>query len=246
MRKLEMEKKKLPDHARGPMENDFRECRKVFMDLKSDLNNQKLGLQGKRQGGSQDTGRDQYLRMQEAQERTNGRLKSIQQTANDTEAVGASALGLLVGQRETLEHTANTLHNSERYVDNSTGTLRGMARRYVCRLSYLALWLTRLAGPRQTRSSLLPLSLCWCCSSSLSLSASSVEASAQGVWSFGSSFCIVLVDVVIMPNLCALFVIVSKLPETFQHVNDCPESGRLNTVPFATSCRTAHCKQGRL
>ncbi|CRK49084.1 hypothetical protein BN1723_008376 [Verticillium longisporum] len=57
------------------------------------------------------------------------RLKNSQALASETEAIGASTLADLHRQRETIQHTHETLLQSEGYVDRSVKTLRGMARR---------------------------------------------------------------------------------------------------------------------
>ncbi|KAF3350057.1 hypothetical protein VdG2_01872 [Verticillium dahliae VDG2] len=62
-------------------------------------------------------------------DRSTQRLKNSQALASETEAIGASTLADLHRQRETIQHTHETLLQSEGYVDRSVKTLRGMARR---------------------------------------------------------------------------------------------------------------------
>jgi vesicle transport through interaction with t-SNAREs 1 len=73
--------------------------------------------------------RQQLLSGTDRLDRSSQRLKSSQALANETEAIGASALADLHRQRETIQHTNDTLLESEGYVDRSVKTLRGMARR---------------------------------------------------------------------------------------------------------------------
>jgi vesicle transport through interaction with t-SNAREs 1 len=74
--------------------------------------------------------RQQLLSGTERLQRSSGRLMESQRIANETEAVGASTLANLQGQRETILHTRGTLLQSETQVERSVKTLRGMARRY--------------------------------------------------------------------------------------------------------------------
>jgi len=73
--------------------------------------------------------RQQLLSGTDRLDRSSQRLKHSQALANETEAIGASALADLHRQRETIQHTNATLLESEGYVDRSVKTLRGMARR---------------------------------------------------------------------------------------------------------------------
>ncbi|POR33906.1 Vesicle transport v-SNARE protein vti1 [Tolypocladium paradoxum] len=73
--------------------------------------------------------RQQLLSGTDRLDRSTQRLKSSQALANETEAIGADTLANLHGQREMIQHTHDTLLNSEGYVDRSVKTLRGMARR---------------------------------------------------------------------------------------------------------------------
>jgi hypothetical protein len=73
--------------------------------------------------------RQQLLSGTDRLDRSTQRLKASQALANETEAIGASTLADLHRQRETIQHTQDTLIRSEGYVDRSVKTLRGMARR---------------------------------------------------------------------------------------------------------------------
>ena len=73
--------------------------------------------------------RQQLLSGTDRLDRSSQRLKSSQALAMETEAIGASTLADLHRQRETIQHTNDTLLESEGYVDRSVKTLRGMARR---------------------------------------------------------------------------------------------------------------------
>ncbi|KAH6685563.1 hypothetical protein VD0002_g3887 [Verticillium dahliae] len=73
--------------------------------------------------------RQQLLSGSDRLDRSTQRLKNSQALASETEAIGASTLADLHRQRETIQHTHETLLQSEGYVDRSVKTLRGMARR---------------------------------------------------------------------------------------------------------------------
>ncbi|KAG6012743.1 hypothetical protein E4U43_007672 [Claviceps pusilla] len=73
--------------------------------------------------------RQQLLSGTDRLDRSTQRLKASQALAHETEAIGASTLADLNIQRSRIQHTHNTLLNSEGYVDRSVKTLRGMARR---------------------------------------------------------------------------------------------------------------------
>lgn len=61
--------------------------------------------------------------------RSSQRLRDSQRLALETESVGAGTLADLHRQRAVIQHTGDTLLESEGYVDRSVKTLRGMARR---------------------------------------------------------------------------------------------------------------------
>lgn len=73
--------------------------------------------------------RQQLLSGTDRLERSSQRLLDSQRIANETEGIGANILGNLREQREQIVNTHNTLNDSERYLDRSIKTLRGMARR---------------------------------------------------------------------------------------------------------------------
>lgn len=73
--------------------------------------------------------RQQLLSGTDRLDRSSNRLRDSHRLAMETEAIGASTLADLHGQRETILHTHSTLLESEGYVDRSVKTLKGMARR---------------------------------------------------------------------------------------------------------------------
>lgn len=73
--------------------------------------------------------RQQLLSGTERLGRSSGRLRESQRIANETEQIGAGTLRDLAEQRQTIEHSRNTLLESEGYTDRSIKTLKGMARR---------------------------------------------------------------------------------------------------------------------
>ena len=81
--------------------------------------------------------RQQLLSGTERLGRSSGRLRESQRIALETEEIGAGTLSDLQRQREQIMHTQQTLLESEGYTDRSIKTLKGMARRYVCRCVWL-------------------------------------------------------------------------------------------------------------
>jgi vesicle transport through interaction with t-SNAREs protein 1 len=73
--------------------------------------------------------RQQLLSGTDRLDRSTQRLRDSQRLAMETEAIGAGTLADLHRQREVIQHTGDTLLESEGYVDRSVKTLRGMARR---------------------------------------------------------------------------------------------------------------------
>ncbi|KAL7271160.1 t-SNARE VTI1 [Rhizina undulata] len=73
--------------------------------------------------------RQQLLSGTERLERSSQRLRDSQRLASETEGIGAGILTDLQAQRDQILNTHNTLNDSERYLDRSVKTLRGMARR---------------------------------------------------------------------------------------------------------------------
>ncbi|KAI9591177.1 snare region anchored in the vesicle membrane C-terminus-domain-containing protein [Syncephalis fuscata] len=75
---------------------------------------------------------DHRQRMLDGTDRLNQstrRLEEGHRLALETEALGTSILGDLRSQREQIQHTRDTLHEADSYVDKAQRTLRGMARR---------------------------------------------------------------------------------------------------------------------
>jgi len=73
--------------------------------------------------------RQQLLSGTDRLERSSNRLRDSQRVALETEEIGRNTLADLGRQRETIQHTRDTLLESEGYTDRSIKTLRGMARR---------------------------------------------------------------------------------------------------------------------
>lgn len=80
-------------------------------------------------GDAQLEQRQQLLNGTDRLERSSNRLRDSQRVALETEEVGRNTLADLGRQRETIQHTRETLLESEGYTDRSIKTLRGMARR---------------------------------------------------------------------------------------------------------------------
>ncbi|TGZ84921.1 V-snare-domain-containing protein [Ascodesmis nigricans] len=111
--------------------SDLDSCRSTI--LKAAQSADRDALFGDRAGG--DSGdavtdqRQQLLSGTERLERSSQRLRDSERIARETEGIGGRVLEDLRGQRERIAHTHDTLNDSERYLDRSVKTLRGMARR---------------------------------------------------------------------------------------------------------------------
>ena len=100
------------------------------------MSNDKAALLGSRYKDDPD-GRDMQLEQRQQLlsgtdrlDRSSQRLRDSHRIANETEAIGRDTLADLQLQRETIQHTRQTMLESEGYVDRSVKTLKGMARRY--------------------------------------------------------------------------------------------------------------------
>lgn len=136
---MRLEKQNIPTSSRTKVNQRFRNyesdtdsARRKLTTLSSD----RSALFGARYtdepAGSSDIHmeqRQQLLHGTDRLDRSTQRLKASQALAHETEAIGASTLADLYGQRETIQHTHERLLEGEGYVDRSVKTLRGMARR---------------------------------------------------------------------------------------------------------------------
>ncbi|KAG5959406.1 hypothetical protein E4U58_005013 [Claviceps cyperi] len=136
---MRLEKQNIPTSSRAKVNQRFRNYeadvdaqRRKLAGLASD----RAALFGTRYtdepAGSSDVHleqRQQLLSGTDRLDRSTQRLKASQALAHETEAIGASTLADLSVQRSRIQHTQNTLLNSEGYVDRSVKTLRGMVRR---------------------------------------------------------------------------------------------------------------------
>lgn len=134
---MRMEKENLPSNMKSKTNLRFRNYQ-TDVDLakrKLDaLSSDKSALFGKRYTDNpteddQLAQRQQLLSGTDRLERSSGRLRESQRIAMETEDVGRNTLADLARQRETIEHTRETLLESEGYTDRSNKTLKGMARR---------------------------------------------------------------------------------------------------------------------
>jgi small-conductance mechanosensitive channel len=136
---MRLEKQNIPNSARAKVNQRFRsyeaqtgEARRKLESLSSDRAALFGGRYTDEPAGSSDAHleqRQQLLSNTDRLDRSTQRLKSSQQLASETEAIGAETLGTLGRQREMITNTRDTLFESEGYVDRSVKTLRGMARR---------------------------------------------------------------------------------------------------------------------
>lgn len=136
---MQLEKQNIPTSARTKANQRFRDMQTTIDQSQRKLRalaEDRSALFGSRERYSDDPNdvqleqRQQLLRGSDRLDRSTQRLKASQRLANETEAIGASTLADLHRQRETIQHTNDTLLDSEGYVDRSVKTLRGMARRY--------------------------------------------------------------------------------------------------------------------
>ncbi|KAH8778813.1 vesicle transport v-SNARE protein N-terminus-domain-containing protein [Diaporthe sp. PMI_573] len=135
---MQLEKQNIPTSARTKANQRFRDMQTTIDQSQRKLRTlaeDRSALFGSRERYSDDPNdvqleqRQQLLRGSDRLDRSTQRLKASQRLANETESIGASTLADLHRQRETIQHTNDTLLDSEGYVDRSVKTLRGMARR---------------------------------------------------------------------------------------------------------------------
>jgi vesicle transport through interaction with t-SNAREs protein 1 len=134
---MRLEKQNIPSTIRSKVNQRFRNHESDVDTAKSKLqrlSDDRSALFGARYSDNpndvQLEQRQQLLSGTDRLERSSQRLRDSQRVANETEAVGASTLADLHRQRAIIQHTGDTLLESEGYVDRSVKTLRGMARRY--------------------------------------------------------------------------------------------------------------------
>ena len=146
---MRLEKQNIPSSSRTKVNQRFRnyesdvdKYKRKLIQLSSDRSALFGGRytddpSGQSRGDVQLEQRQQLLSGTDRLDRSSQRLRASQALANETEAIGAGTLADLHRQRETIQHTHDTLNESEGYVDRSVKTLRGMARRFVASLTPL-------------------------------------------------------------------------------------------------------------
>lgn len=136
---MRIEKQNIPSTARSRLnprfrnyETDIDASKRKLQTLASD----RKALFGNRYRDDAEDGADHQLEQRQQLlsgtdrlERSSQRLRDSQRIANETEDIGRGTLADLQLQRETIQHTRQTMLESEGYVDRSVKTLRGMARR---------------------------------------------------------------------------------------------------------------------
>jgi vesicle transport through interaction with t-SNAREs protein 1 len=136
---MRIEKQNIPTPLKPKINTRFRnyesdvdsQTRKLAS-YKSDRQSKYGGRYTDSPDGSGDTQleqRQQLLNGTDRLERSSNRLRDSHRVALETEEVGRNTLADLGRQRETIQHTRDTLLESEGYTDRSIKTLRGMARR---------------------------------------------------------------------------------------------------------------------
>lgn len=136
---MRIEKQNIPTAARATVNPRFRNLETDIDGYKRKLKNlssDKSALLGSRYVDDPDSRdmqleqRQQLLSGTDRLDRSSQRLRDSHRIANETEAIGRDTLADLQLQRETIQHTRQTMLESEGYVDRSVKTLKGMARRY--------------------------------------------------------------------------------------------------------------------
>ncbi|KAF3025766.1 hypothetical protein E8E14_014488 [Neopestalotiopsis sp. 37M] len=137
---MRLEKANIPSSARAKVNQRFRNFETSADQYKrklTSLASDRAALFGGRYtdnpngGGPQDAQleqRQQLLAGTDRLDRSTQRLRNSQALAYETEAVGASTLAELHGQRDRIMNTQARFDESEGYLDRSVKTLRGMAR----------------------------------------------------------------------------------------------------------------------
>lgn len=137
---MQLEKSNIPTSSRAKANQRFRDVQTSIDQARRKLQHlaeDRSALFGSRErysdnpADAQHEQRQQLLSGSDRLDRSTQRLKASQRLANETEMIGAATLGDLHRQRGVIEHTNETLLQSEGYVDRSVKTLRGMARRFV-------------------------------------------------------------------------------------------------------------------
>ncbi|KIW01273.1 uncharacterized protein PV09_07312 [Verruconis gallopava] len=134
---MRIEKQNVPTPSRQKVNTRFRNYQTDIDTLSRKLTTLKNAGFGNRYTDAPDDApldphlaqRQQLLSGTERLERSSNRLRDSQRIALETEDIGRSTLADLSRQRETIQHTRDTLLESEGYTDRSIKTLRGMARR---------------------------------------------------------------------------------------------------------------------
>jgi vesicle transport through interaction with t-SNAREs protein 1 len=134
---MRIEKQNVPTPSRQKINTRFRNYQTDIDSLSRKLSGYKNAGFGNRYTDAPDDGpedpqlaqRQQLLSGTDRLERSSNRLRDSQRVALETEEVGRNTLADLGRQRETIQHTRDTLLESEGYTDRSIKTLRGMARR---------------------------------------------------------------------------------------------------------------------
>lgn len=134
---MRLEKQNIPSSARSKINQRFRNfesdvdaCKRKLKAFSDD----RKALFGARytdnpSSDAQLEQRQQLLSGTDRLARSSDRLRESQRVANETEQIGASTLADLHSQRAVIQHTRETLLESEGFVDRSVKTLKGMSRR---------------------------------------------------------------------------------------------------------------------
>ncbi|RKP10997.1 t-SNARE [Thamnocephalis sphaerospora] len=137
---MELELQRLPQQTKVQLSSRLRSSKADLDKLKRDLKRAvaRSGDRDELMGGrihgldADATQFDQRQRLISGTDRLNEstrRLEDSHRLALETEAVGVGILGDLRAQREQIQHTRDTLHEADSYVDKAQRTLRSMARR---------------------------------------------------------------------------------------------------------------------
>lgn len=123
---------RISSSVRTKVRSRVRDYSKAAKEAEIELQRQKLYGDRYRDNPTGDAGHDQRQQLLKGTDRLGGATESLnraQVMALDTEHEAAEIMANLHRQREVIQHTGNTLLESEGYVDRSVKTLRGMSRR---------------------------------------------------------------------------------------------------------------------
>ena len=171
---MELEGRQLPAAARVSLQTKLRACRAELSDLRAELKAVRTSKASASRdhireelfsphGGERQTDAAERARMLGNTERITAgtdRLREVMVVTDEMESTGASILGDLAAQRQTLLRTGGTLSFASKHLDASGRMLRAMARRaamnravlwvviiFICAVILIVAYVQLLGGP---------------------------------------------------------------------------------------------------